>query len=140
MRKFIYLILIALFILSACREEQIIEPPTAQGQITLPGVQQADPIISIILTDNLSAHIYIGTADGDTLANLTASSYQLQVKSGGYYEILISRDGYMDFYLAPTLPLTGNLPLALSLVKESLQLVNWQYRLTCQLLSIIKVM
>ncbi len=108
----------ALFI--SCQKEQITAPPTSQGQITLPGAQQADPVISIVLTDNLPAHIYIGTATGDTLANLTTASYQLQVKYGVKYEVLITRDGYVDFYLAPILPLTGNLPLALSLVKESL--------------------
>lgn len=120
MKKIIYLLLLAALIISSCQKEQTTAPPTSHGQINLPGVQQVDPVISIVLTDNLPAHIYIGTAAGDTLANLTASSYQLQVKYGGKYEVLISRDGYVEFYLAPTLPLTGNLPLALALVKESL--------------------
>ncbi len=119
MKKIIYLLLL-LVIFFGCRKEQSTAPPTSQGQINLPGTQQVNPFISIVLTDNLPAHIYIGTAAGDTLANVTASSYQLQVNYGGKYEILISRDGYVDFYLAPTLPLTGNLPLALALVKESL--------------------
>ncbi len=119
MKKIIFLLsLMLLFI--GCQKEQTTAPPTSHGQITLPGTQQTDPVISIIMADNLPAHIYIANAAGDTLANLTAASYQLQVKYGGKYEILVSRDGYVDFYLPAALPLTGNLPLALALVKESL--------------------